>query len=101
MPEEQGRAKARLLASMIATKMKRMAAAGLPDGVVDCILDSASDEQLDLGKLWARLRDLRRLRVDVSPIRRRDFDQDRRVFGELAEAVAREGRLIHGRWPRV
>src|SRR5450432_4131931 len=104
-----------------------MVAAGLPDGVMDRILevlepeevwlfgsrarethrpdsdwdlmavlpDSASDERLDLGKLWPRLRDLRRQRVDVFPIRRRDFDQDRQVFGELAEAVAREGRLLH------
>ena len=101
-----------------------MAIAGLPDGVMDRILevlqpeevwlfgsrarethspdsdwdvmavlpDSASDDRLDLGTLWPRLRDLRRLRVDVFPIRRRDFDQDRRIFGELAEAVAREGR---------
>jgi hypothetical protein len=30
-------------------------------------------------------------------MRRRDFDEDRQIFGELAEAVAREGRLIHGR----
>jgi predicted nucleotidyltransferase len=106
-----------------------MVAAGLPDGVMDRILevlqpeevwlfgsrarethgpdsdwdlmavlpDSASDDRLDLGALWPRLRDLRRLRVDVFPIRRRDFDQDRRIFGELAEAVAREGRRIHGR----
>ncbi len=59
--------------------------------------DSASDDRLDLGTLWPRLRDLRRLRVDVFPIRRRDFDHDRRIFGELAEAVAREGRLVHGR----
>ena len=105
-----------------------MAAGGLPDGVMDRILevlhpeevwlfgsrarethspdsdwdlmavlpDSASDDRLDLAALWPRLRDLRRLRVDVFPIRRRDFDQDRRIFGELAEAVAREGRRIHG-----
>jgi len=59
--------------------------------------DSASEDRLDLGALWPRLRDLRRLRVDVFPIRRRDFEHDRRIFGELAEAVAREGRLVHGR----
>jgi len=59
--------------------------------------DSASDERLDLGKLWGRLRDLRRLRVDVFPIRRSDFDADCHTLGELAEAVAREGRRLYGR----
>ena len=118
-----------MLVPAITSRIEAMAPAGLPDGVMDSILevlqpeevwlfgsrarethspdsdwdlmavlpDSASDDQLDLGALWPRLRDLRRLRVDVFPIRRRDFDQDRRIFGELAEAVAREGRLIHGR----
>lgn len=118
-----------LLVRAIAGRIEGMAIAGLPDGVMDRILevlqpeevwlfgsrarethspdsdwdvmavlpDSASDDRLDLGTLWPRLRDLRRLRIDVFPIRRRDFDQDRRIFGELAEAVAREGRIIHGR----
>ena len=118
-----------LLVSTIGSRIGRMAAAKLPEGAMERILevlepeevwlfgsrarethrpdsdwdlmavlpDSASEDRLDLGKLWTRLRDLRRQRVDVFPIRRRDFDQDRQVFGELAEAVAREGRLIHGR----
>jgi predicted nucleotidyltransferase len=65
--------------------------------VMAVLPDSASDERLDLGKLWDRLRDLRRLRVEVFPIRRSDFDGDRHTLGELAEAVAREGRLLYGR----
>ena len=113
----------------IAVIIDAMTAAGLPDGVIDRILevlqpeqvwlfgsrarethrpdsdwdllavlpDTADDDRLDLGMLWPRLRDLRRLRVDVFPIRRRDFEHDRKIFGELAEAVAREGRLVHGR----
>jgi predicted nucleotidyltransferase len=106
----------------IAAIIESMTAAGLPDGVMDRILevlqpeevwlfgsrarethrpdsdwdllavlpDTAGDDRLDLGTLWPRLRDLRRLRVDV-------FEHDRRIFGELSEAVAREGRLVHGR----
>jgi hypothetical protein len=43
------------------------------------------------------LRDLRRLRVAVIPIRRHDFEEDRHTLGELAEAVVQEGHLVHGR----
>lgn len=59
--------------------------------------DSAPDEKLDVAKVWGSLRDLLRMRVEVIPMRRRDFDEDRHTLGELAEAVAREGRVVYGR----
>jgi uncharacterized protein len=59
--------------------------------------DSANDRDLDLATVWSKLRDLRRMRVEVIPIRRRDFDENRDVPGELAEAVAREGHVVYAR----
>jgi hypothetical protein len=47
--------------------------------------------------VWSDLRELRRLRVEVIPMRRCDFEEDRHTPGELAEAVAREGHLVYGR----
>ena len=59
--------------------------------------DSAPDRDLDLATVWAKLRELRRMRIEVIPIRRRDFDESRGTLGELAEAVAREGHVVYGR----
>jgi uncharacterized protein len=59
--------------------------------------NSAPEQSLDLAAVWSELRDLRRMRVDIIPIRRRDFDEDRQIRGELAEAVVREGRVVYGR----
>jgi predicted nucleotidyltransferase len=59
--------------------------------------DAAPDRNLDLAAVWSQLRELRRLRVEVIPIRRRDFEEDRQTPGELAEAVAREGHVVYGR----
>jgi uncharacterized protein len=59
--------------------------------------DSASDELLDLAEVWRRLREVRRHRVEVFPIRRSDFEGARRTLGALAEAVDREGRVLYGR----
>ena len=59
--------------------------------------DSAPDRQLDLAAVWSDLRELRRMRIEVIPIRRRDFDESRSTLGELAEAVAREGHVVYGR----
>jgi uncharacterized protein len=59
--------------------------------------DTAPDRKLDIAAVWSDLRELRRLRVEVIPIRRRDFEDDRDTPGELAETVAREGRLVYGR----
>jgi len=58
--------------------------------------DSASDDKVDLVRLWPELRDLRRMRVEVIPMRRRDFDERKQTLGELAEAAAREGRVVYG-----
>jgi predicted nucleotidyltransferase len=57
--------------------------------------DDAPDQHVDLVAVWAALRELRRLRVEVIPIRRREFDETRTTPGELAEAVAREGRVVY------
>ena len=59
--------------------------------------DTAPDRDLDLATVWSNLRELRRMRIEVIPIRRRDFDESRSTLGELAEAVAREGHVIYGR----
>ena len=58
--------------------------------------DTAPDRHLDLATVWTDLRELRRLRIEVIPIRRRDFDEDRKILGELAEVVAREGHVVYG-----
>ena len=59
--------------------------------------NSAPDRSLDLAAVWGELRDLRRMRIEIIPIRRRDFEEDRQILGELAEAVAREGHVVYGR----
>jgi uncharacterized protein len=59
--------------------------------------DTAPDSLLDIAAVWGELRDLRRMRVEVIPMRRKDFEEDRDVLGELAEAVAREGHVVYGR----
>lgn len=65
--------------------------------VMAILPDSAPDEDVDLVSVWRRFEDLRRMRVEVFPVRRSDIEEDRHVLGELAEAVAREGRLVYGR----
>ena len=59
--------------------------------------DAAPERKLDLAAVWSDLRELRRLRIEVIPIRRSDFEEDRGTPGELAEAVAREGHVVYGR----
>jgi len=74
--------------------------ATLPDSDWDLLAvlpDAAPDRHLDLAAVWSDLRELRRMRVEVIPIRRRDFEEDRHTLGELAEAVAREGHIVYGR----
>ena len=65
--------------------------------VMAILPDSASEDKLDLVNVWRQLRELRRMRVEVFPIRRSDFDDVRHTPGELAEAVAREGRIVYDR----
>jgi len=45
--------------------------------------DTAADRQLDIAAVWADFRELRRKRIEVIPIRRRDFDENRSALGEL------------------
>ncbi len=59
--------------------------------------DTAPDHQLDLAAVWRDLRELRRLRIEVIPMRLGDFEEDRHTLGELAEAVSREGVIVYGR----
>lgn len=59
--------------------------------------DGAPDRKLGLAAVWSDLRELRRLRIEVIPMRRCDFEEDRHTPGELAEAVSREGRVVYGR----
>lgn len=59
--------------------------------------DTAPDQKLDIAEVWSELRELRRIRVEVFPIRRRDFEEDRTTPGELPEAVVREGHRVYGR----
>ena len=42
--------------------------------------DAASERKLDLAAVWSDLRELRRLRVEVIPIRRSDFEEDRHTL---------------------
>ena len=65
--------------------------------VMAVVPDSTSEDRLDLANLWRDLRELRRMRVEVFPFRRSEFDDARQTPGELAETVAREGRVIYGR----
>jgi len=37
------------------------------------------------------------MRVEVIPMRRHDFNENRTTPGELAEVVAREGHVVYGR----
>ena len=57
--------------------------------------DDATERQLDIARVWGDLRDLRRQRVEVIPMRRRDFDVASAIAGELAETVVREGRVVY------
>ena len=42
--------------------------------------DAASERKLDLAAVWSDLHELRRLRVEVIPIRRCDFEEDRHTL---------------------
>ena len=57
--------------------------------------DTAPDRQLDVAAVWSDFRELRRLLVEVIPMRRRDFEEDHHTPGELAEAVGREGLVVY------
>ena len=46
---------------------------------------------------WCALRDVRRQRIEIVPIRRGELEADRREFGSLAYVATTTGRLVHGR----
>jgi predicted nucleotidyltransferase len=58
--------------------------------------DDAPEEHLNLVEVWRQLRDLRLQRVEVFPVRRRDFEEGRRLLGTLSQIVSTEGRPVHG-----
>jgi predicted nucleotidyltransferase len=58
--------------------------------------DSASEDDLDPLKLWARLRDLYAHRLELVTITRSDFDHWKRSLGTLAQIVADEGIVVYG-----
>ena len=57
--------------------------------------DDASEDDLDLGSVWRRLRDLRLQRVELFTITRSDFETWRHSPGTLAEIVASTGVVVH------
>jgi predicted nucleotidyltransferase len=63
-------------------------------GLMAVLSNAEPDRKLDLAAVWSDLRELRRLRVEVIPMRRCDFEEDRHTPGELAEAVSREGHVV-------
>jgi predicted nucleotidyltransferase len=58
--------------------------------------DDAPEADLDIAAVWARLRDLRLLRVEVLTMTRGEFDEWKGALGTLAEIVASTGRVVYG-----
>ena len=58
--------------------------------------DDGPDEHLDLAVVWSLLKDLRRQRVEVFPVRRSDFEEARLALGTLSQIATTEGRRVHG-----
>ena len=59
--------------------------------------DTASDNDLDLFRLWQRIPDLRVKGVELFTITRTEFDRWRRSLGTLSEIVSREGVVVYAR----
>lgn len=57
------------------------------------VLPDSTNVSLDLSSIWGELRDLRRQRVEMVPMRRTDFEANRNLLGTLAQIVASEGVL--------
>jgi predicted nucleotidyltransferase len=58
--------------------------------------NDAPDTLLDIVEVWRLLKDLRLQRVEVFPVRRRDFEEGRHLLGTLSQIVTSEGRPIYG-----
>lgn len=59
--------------------------------------DDAGDEDLDLYRLWQRLRDLVANRVELFTITQTEFERWKHSMGTLCEIVAREGIVVYAR----
>jgi uncharacterized protein len=58
--------------------------------------DDAPESHLDIVQVWRLLKDLRLQRVEIFPVRRRDFEEGRHLLGTLSQIVTTEGRSIYG-----
>lgn len=58
--------------------------------------DDAPEQDLDMGSVWKRLRDLRLQRVEVFTMTRSEFSEWSRSLGTLAEIVASTGVVVYG-----
>ena len=58
--------------------------------------DGAPEQDLEIGSVWGRLRDLRLQRVELFTMTRSEFEAWKGSLGTLAEIVASTGVLIHG-----
>jgi predicted nucleotidyltransferase len=59
--------------------------------------DTAPEENLDIVKVWARLRDIHAKRVELFPITRSEFDHFKLSLGTLSQIVASDGVVIYAR----
>jgi predicted nucleotidyltransferase len=60
------------------------------------VRDDSPSADLDLARVWSRLRDLRVKRVDVFPVRRSDFEAARDALGTLSQIATDEGYRVYG-----
>jgi predicted nucleotidyltransferase len=58
--------------------------------------DDAPDEHLDIVAVWRMFKDLRLQRVEIFPVRRRDFEEGRHLLGTLSQIVTMEGYQVYG-----
>jgi predicted nucleotidyltransferase len=58
--------------------------------------DGAPEQDLEIGSVWSRLRDLRLQRVELFTMTRSEFEAWKGSLGTLAEIVASTGVLVHG-----
>jgi uncharacterized protein len=58
--------------------------------------DGAPEQDLEIGSVWGRLRDLRLQRVELFTMTRSEFEAWKGSLGTLAEIVASTGVLVHG-----
>ena len=59
------------------------------------VLADAAQNLPDDDTLWSALRDVRRTRVDLSFIRRSDFENEQNELGTLSQIAVADGRIIY------